>query len=209
MRKSERKWPVSNRVIYFFMGLLAVFMHFYKLGSVPYGLHIDEAGMAYDAFCLANYSVDRYLNHLPVYLTNFGGGQSALYGYLTAGLIKLTGMLNPWIIRLPGALIGMLGYFSGIGIVRKSGRKMGTSDLFFYGNIPLFYYAVQIWPGLQSSSGNQYIWGLDAAQGRRKEENLLFCAGGNRMGNLLLYLCAWIYWKHSVFGKSACVLAVS
>lgn len=139
MRKSERKWPVSNRVIYFFMGLLAVFMHFYKLGSVPYGLHIDEAGMAYDAFCLANYSVDRYLNHLPVYLTNFGGGQSALYGYLTAGLIKLTGMLNPWIIRLPGALIGMLGYFSGIGIVRKClGEKWGLLTSFFMAIFPYF-----------------------------------------------------------------------
>ena len=74
----------NAKVIYLVMALLASLMHFYKLGSIPYGLHIDEAGMAYDAFCLANYSVDRYLNHLPVYLVNFGNGQSALYAYITA-----------------------------------------------------------------------------------------------------------------------------
>ena len=26
----------------------------YRLGEVPRGIHVDEAGMAYDAWCLAN-----------------------------------------------------------------------------------------------------------------------------------------------------------
>ena len=42
------------------------------LNEVPFGLHVDEAGMAYDAFSFANWGVDRYLNSYPVYLINYG-----------------------------------------------------------------------------------------------------------------------------------------
>lgn len=51
---------IRKYIVYACFFTLAVFMHFYKLGSIPLGLHVDEAGMAYDVFCLANYSVDRY-----------------------------------------------------------------------------------------------------------------------------------------------------
>lgn len=104
MVELERKILYNKKVVYFLLFALSVFMHLYILASVPYGLHIDEAGMVYDAYCPANYSVDRYLNHYPVYLINFGGGQSVLMAYLVAGLIKITGTVNHWIIRLPGEL---------------------------------------------------------------------------------------------------------
>ena len=135
----EEKLPFKVKAIYLATALLACLMHFYRLGSIPYGLHIDEAGMAYDAFCLANYSVDRYLNHFPVYLINYGGGQSALYAYLTAALIRISGDVNPWIIRLPGALIGMLGYFSGVAVIRKCmGEKWGLLSSFLLTSFPYF-----------------------------------------------------------------------
>lgn len=70
---------------------LSVFLRSYKLEQIPDGVNVDEAGMAYDAFCLANFRVDRALNRLPVYFVNFGGGQSVLYGYITAIFIKLFG----------------------------------------------------------------------------------------------------------------------
>lgn len=53
-----------------------------------------------DAYCLANWGVDRYLNKLPVYLINFGGGQSALYAYIDIIFIKLFGT-NIISYRLP------------------------------------------------------------------------------------------------------------
>ena len=109
MRKCKRSLFCADsdyRLIYIALFILAVFMHFYRLDSVPFGLHIDEAGMAYDAFCLANYSVDRYCNSFPVYFINYGGGgQSALYTYLVALLLKFGLELNTWTIRLPGALL--------------------------------------------------------------------------------------------------------
>lgn len=102
MKNIEQKLIEHRRSIYCLMFGIALLMHFFKLSEVPYGLHVDEAGITYDAYCLANYSVDLYLNRFPVYLINFGGGQSALNAYLVAALIKLTGDINPWIIRLPG-----------------------------------------------------------------------------------------------------------
>ena len=48
----------------------------YKFGEIPTYLGCDEAGMAYDAYCISEYGTDRYGNQYPLYLTNFGQGQS-------------------------------------------------------------------------------------------------------------------------------------
>jgi len=68
--------------------LITAFTSVFRLGEIPYGLNVDEAGMAYDAISLVNYGVDRYLKPYPVYFINFGGGQNAMYTYLSALLIN-------------------------------------------------------------------------------------------------------------------------
>lgn len=65
-----------NIVVFIIIFIIAIFLRTYKLESIPSGINVDEAGMAYDAFCIANFRVDRALNKLPVYFVNFGGGQS-------------------------------------------------------------------------------------------------------------------------------------
>lgn len=92
---------------FFFCFLLAVIVRMYKISDIPYGIHIDEAGMCYDAWSLQKYHVDRWLNSFPVYLINFGDGQSSLYAYLCAIMIKVFGK-GEWNIiwmRMPGVLI--------------------------------------------------------------------------------------------------------
>lgn len=97
------------RIIFCIILLLAIVLNVYKLGEIPNGIHADEAGMAYDAYSIANYGVDRFLKHFPVYLINFGGGQSAMYAYLTAIVIKCAGgMYNPIIIRLPAVILSII-----------------------------------------------------------------------------------------------------
>ena len=54
----------------------------------------------HDAYCIANYGTDRYGNSNPVYMINYGGGQSALYTYLAAILIKVFGY-SLTVIRIP------------------------------------------------------------------------------------------------------------
>ncbi len=74
-KKENRRLGIALAAI----GIVFVLTRLFLLTSVPRGLHVDEAGMAYDAFCLANYGTDRYMTWHPVYLTNYGSGQSALY----------------------------------------------------------------------------------------------------------------------------------
>ena len=49
-----------------FWGLIIVFAvtRLWKLASLPYGLHVDEAAMAYDARCLAEYGYDRFKTYI-------------------------------------------------------------------------------------------------------------------------------------------------
>ncbi len=82
------------------------FLLFHKVSEIPLAYNVDEAGMAYDAVCMAEYGVDRYLYRFPVYLNNYGQGQSVLYMYLTALLIRLFGY-SVLIVRLPAVLLSL------------------------------------------------------------------------------------------------------
>ena len=91
--------------------LITVFTSTFKLGDVPYGLNVDEAGMAYDALSIVNYGMDRYQNPYPVYFINYGDGQNAMYTYLAAFLINLFGY-SKTIIRLPAVFIRLLTFIA-------------------------------------------------------------------------------------------------
>ncbi len=72
------------------------FLLIYRIEDIPLAYNIDEAGMAYDALNIVNYHTDRHLYHFPVYFVSYGDGQSALYTYLAAGLIRLFGYSILW-----------------------------------------------------------------------------------------------------------------
>ena len=100
--KRIKSWTLKHEIaVYAFLTLVFLVLRLYKLDEVFAGLHVDEAGIQYDAYCIANYHVDRYLNSFPVYMINYGGGQSALYTYLVAILYKLTGTSSVFLLRLP------------------------------------------------------------------------------------------------------------
>ncbi|WP_408069686.1 glycosyltransferase family 39 protein [Butyrivibrio sp. JL13D10] len=110
---------LDKRTIYFgIIYCIAIVSRLIFLKSSPAGLHVDEAGMAYDAYCLANYGVDRNLLSFPVYLINFGGGQSALYAYMAAVFVKFMG-LSIVAIRLPGVISSLITLFAGEKIVKR------------------------------------------------------------------------------------------
>lgn len=113
---------LTKKHIYWFLTGLLFLLFFitrlFRILAIPRGLHIDEAAMAYDAWSLANYGVDRHLTSWPVYLVNFGRGQSALYCYLCAGLFKLFGY-HPLLIRMPAVLFSFLTLLFGMLLVKK------------------------------------------------------------------------------------------
>lgn len=98
------------------LGFLAT--RLWRVTTIPQGLHVDEAAIAYDAWSLANYGVDRHLKSWPVYLINFGGGQNVLYCYLCAGLFKLFGF-SVLLLRLPAIFFSFLTLIFGMMLVKK------------------------------------------------------------------------------------------
>lgn len=84
-----------------------VLLHLFKISDIPFGINVDEMGMGYDAYCLSDFGTDRYGNTYPVYLTNFGGGQSPLYAYICSLFVKMFG-LSVITIRLPGILFYLI-----------------------------------------------------------------------------------------------------
>lgn len=91
--------------------IIAFFLRFYRLNEIPDILHIDEASVGYNAWCLANFGVDRYLNEMPIYPQNMDfSGQSPLYTYFLALLCKFFkwDSLSCQIIRFPSLFFSMI-----------------------------------------------------------------------------------------------------
>ena len=97
----------KEKILFLIIFSLGIFLRVYKLYSNPSGIHVDEAGMFVDANMLVNYGTDRYDNAFPIYFTNFGGGQSIMYGYITAFLIKIFGCRYS-LIRIPQVFFGIV-----------------------------------------------------------------------------------------------------
>lgn len=124
--------------------IVAAFLRIYRISEIPRGLHADEVGMAYDAWSISKFGVDRYLKSYPVYLTNFGGGQSAMYCYLVAIIAKFV-PLNELLIRMPGICLSMLTGIFGYLLIRNiRGRKAGIIYLVVFITVPYFTQAARI-----------------------------------------------------------------
>lgn len=125
--------PKENRIVYYLLIALitavALFMHLYKLGSIPRGLHIDEMAMGYNAWCIANYGVDVQLSSFPVYFDVFGG-QSPMYTYLCALLIKAFGF-SILVTRLPAVIFAFLTMFFGAKIIHLKSKGNQIAVLLF------------------------------------------------------------------------------
>lgn len=102
----------QHRYFYCLLAIFAaaLFLRAWRIAEIPDIVHIDEAGLGRNAWCLANYGIDRYFNEMPIYPENFGGGQSPLYTYLVVVLIRTVGRgsLNLTLLRLPGLLSSMV-----------------------------------------------------------------------------------------------------
>lgn len=118
----------NNRLIKFllsillFAGMFALwfYVHVYQIETFPKGLHIDEVGMAYDAFCLAHWGVDRTLLSYPVYSVNTAGASSVLYLYCCAFFFKVFSPLtSTWIIRLPAMLFSFVAMCAIVASVKR------------------------------------------------------------------------------------------
>lgn len=107
-----------NLLCLFVIFAVFLFSRLYHLDITPAGIHYDEAGMAFDAKSLAVYGTDRHNYSFPLYLPAYGGGQSALYAYSLALLLKFVPFSN-YVMRIPAVLYGCLAFFSSYFLVNE------------------------------------------------------------------------------------------
>jgi len=117
---NKRKWLSIVGMILLGGGVALSRMLYF--GGIPSWIGVDEAGIAYDAFCLATNGTDRYGYTFPVYCINFGGGQSALYTYIATIFVKLFGF-SIATIRLPALLMYIASMVCMFYIIAKKDRK--------------------------------------------------------------------------------------
>lgn len=116
--KEETKYTLILIIIM----LVGIITRIIGFGEIPIGINVDEAGTMYDAYSIATYGTDRFNNSYPVYMINYGGGQSALYTYLAAILIKLFGF-NLTVVRLPALIFSILFMIFGFLITKDFKNK--------------------------------------------------------------------------------------
>ncbi len=95
--------------------IVFLFSRLYGLSSIPAGIHLDEAGITYDALTLRDYGTDRLGHSYPVYPANYGDGNSALYTYLEMITLRFL-PLSMFSIRLPAVIMSVVCFFSSFGI---------------------------------------------------------------------------------------------
>lgn len=70
----KKKAIKAEGMIYGLIFLLALFLRVYRLNDLPYGIHMDEAGMGYDAYSLANWGIRQILQILSGIFYKFRRG---------------------------------------------------------------------------------------------------------------------------------------
>ena len=123
MKKINEIIESKYKIIVIAILLIGIILRFVAIDKIPIGINVDEAGIAYDAYCIANYGTDRFSNPYPIYMINYGGGQSSLYTYLVAIL---------FIVRMPAFLFSILYIIIAYLLVKQfKSKKLGILIEFF------------------------------------------------------------------------------
>lgn len=91
MTKARKTRFSRNNILLLLIILMGSLVRLLYLGSVPGGLHQDEAIVAWNAFSLFNHGYDSAGHVWPMYVADWGDGHSLLYPVLTLPFIGLSG----------------------------------------------------------------------------------------------------------------------
>lgn len=87
--------------------IVAIFLRFYNISSVPPALYQDETSIGYNAYSILETGKDEHGKSFPLYFKSFGDQKLPVYFYLTAISEKVFG-LNEFAVRFPSAVVGSL-----------------------------------------------------------------------------------------------------
>ena len=87
--------------------ILAAFLRYYMLGTIPLGLNNDETAIGYNAYTILQSGKDEYGTSFPLYFRSFDDYKLPVYIYMTSINEKIFGA-TPFAVRFPSALFGSL-----------------------------------------------------------------------------------------------------
>ncbi len=111
-----------------FIIFVSAFLRLWQLGNVPPSLDWDEAALGYNAYSILKTGRDEYGTAFPLVLRSFDDYKPPLYMYLTVPSVALFG-LEPWAVRLPSAILGILAVIGTYFLVRELFKKIENLKL--------------------------------------------------------------------------------
>lgn len=94
-------------ILLVFIVFLGILTRFYKLGEIPAGLYLDEAGQGYSAYSILKTGKDEFGKVFPIVFRSFVDFKTPVYIYMVAPLIPLFG-LTAFTVRFPSFLFSIL-----------------------------------------------------------------------------------------------------
>jgi hypothetical protein len=116
----------NQRTLLALILLLGTIVRLWARDSVPNGFNNDEAGLAYDAWSILKFGVDRHGIAYPAFLIGWGSGMNALSAYLAMPFIAIFGLTEE-AIRSVNLLVGLLSLVLMYDLVRRAAD--GTTGL--------------------------------------------------------------------------------
>lgn len=132
-RKNIPQWVLPAMIL-----LGGALVRLLYLGSVPGGLHQDEAFVALNAIDLYHEGRDSAGLYLPIYMSDWGDGHSAMYSWILALLMTVTGgRWNTYLFRLPQAMVAIFTLWAVYCLMRHMfGRAAGLWAMFLLAVCP-------------------------------------------------------------------------
>lgn len=174
--------------------LLAGFLRFYHLPSVPPALNSDEVAIGYNAYSVLKTGRDEYNTPFPLTFRSFDDYKMPVYVYMVAGSMAMFGN-SDFAVRFPSALFGTLTILVTYFLVRVLFKKNDLMPLLAAGLL-----AISPWHLMFSRSGyeaNVSVFFISLGV-------LLFLLGLKRggyfIGSAIAFTCAvWTYHTARIF----------
>lgn len=170
-------------IILFAIVVIAAFLRFYRLATLPPSLEWDEVATGYDAYSILKTGRDQFGNFLPLTIRSLDDYKPPLYTYITAISIAILGW-NDFAVRFPAALMGVFAILTTYGMTYELLKKkkialiaslllavspwhVGFSRLALETNSTIFFTTLGIWTfmiGLRRGWGlwlSAILFGLD------------------------------------------------
>ena len=134
---------MKNKIllILFLVFALGTFLRFYNLGTIPVGLHTDEAYLGYNAYSILKTGNEITGNFLPIHLKSFLYSPAG-YTYSSIPFIFIFG-LDAFSVRFSSALFGSLTILLVFVLVKKIFKDFKKVD--YLALLSSFFLAISPW----------------------------------------------------------------